>query len=180
VLVDGPQVVAAPLTTPPPADEGSPADLVCDFVAATHKSAAANRTLQHNHDALLLNGLASPQSAGHDARMDFWTLRELPAELWERFLADGDDAAMLAAVNGLAEHKPLHDVDYPAWHRICDVELGGRAFRVTRLVDVDDGQERLFIQPTAYPDYQRPGVPYSRRGKVLIEWVRLEESSPTD
>ena len=102
---------------------------------------------------------------------------ELPASAWERFLADGDGPALLAALGAIAERGPPRDVDYPEYHRLCDVELSGQPYRVCRLVDVDDGRERLFIQPTDTPDLERPGVPYSLRGAELVRWVRSEARS---
>jgi hypothetical protein len=48
------------------------------------------------------------------------------------------------------------------------------------LVDLDDGRERLFIEPTDVPDLDRHGVPYWLRGSALARWVREEAECPTD
>jgi hypothetical protein len=48
------------------------------------------------------------------------------------------------------------------------------------LVDLDDGQERLFIEPTDAPSCDQPGVPYWLRGAALARWVREEAACPTD
>jgi hypothetical protein len=107
-------------------------------------------------------------------------MRELSAESWERFLADGDGLALLARLCPLSTRRPPGEVSYPEYHRVCDIELDGRAYRVNRLVDLDDGEERLFIEPTDAPDLLRPGVPYWLRGAALAEWVRQEAACLAD
>jgi hypothetical protein len=105
---------------------------------------------------------------------------ELPRGAWERFLGDGDGGALLAA---LLANPPLPrpvQAEYPEFHCLRDVDLGGRAYRVCRLVDLDDGQERLFIEPTDVPDLVVEGVPYWLQGEALRRWVRDESEYPTD
>ena len=104
---------------------------------------------------------------------------ELPRPAWERFLVDGDAAALLAAVRAKPPRARPFDAEYPALHRIRDVELDGVAYRVTRLLDADDGEERLFIEPTDVPDYAHGGVPYWLQGEALRRWVLGEEASPS-
>jgi hypothetical protein len=107
-------------------------------------------------------------------------MSELPVEAWEKFLADGDGSALLARLRAIPTRQSPRDVSYPAYHRICDVDLGSQAFRVSRLVDLDDGMERLFIEPTDTPDLLEPGVPYWLRGQALSQWIREEETCPSD
>jgi hypothetical protein len=58
-------------------------------------------------------------------------------------------------------------VDYPELHRIGDVELGGKAYRILRLVDLKDYSERLFIELTQSPNFKESGVPYRLQGAAL-------------
>jgi hypothetical protein len=105
---------------------------------------------------------------------------ELPRAAWERFLADKDAAALLAAVRANPPLRRPVDADYPEYHRLRDVDLGGEAYRVCRLVDPDDGRERLFIEPTDVPAFDSEGVPYWLRGEALRRWVRDETEYPAD
>jgi hypothetical protein len=104
---------------------------------------------------------------------------ELPRAVWERFLADGDAAALVAAVRATPPLRRPVEADYPAFHCLRDVEAGGQGYRVCRLVDVDDGTERLFLQPTDVPSPVE-GVPYWLQGEALRRWVRDEEEYPAD
>jgi hypothetical protein len=104
-------------------------------------------------------------------------MRELPKAAWEAYERDQDETALLAAVAAQPERRPP-DADYPEFHRLRDVELCGQAYRVCRLVDLDDGQERLFIEPTDVPAYDGEGVPYQLQGKALRRWVRDESAYP--
>lgn len=103
----------------------------------------------------------------------------LPRQSWERFLADRDEAALLAVIRAQAWRPPPRDVEYPEWHRICDVQISGQPFRIHRLVDVEDGEERLFAEPVAKPNLNEPGVPYQLQGEALRHWVLEETRSPS-
>jgi hypothetical protein len=48
------------------------------------------------------------------------------------------------------------------------------------LVDLDDGQVRLFTEPNVTPGFDEPGVPYWLRGRALAWWVREEAVCPAD
>jgi hypothetical protein len=104
---------------------------------------------------------------------------ELPADTWKRFLADGDGEALLAQIRVLPTRSLQSDVSYPEHHRLCDVELGGQAYRVSRLVDLNDGREQLFIKSISTPSYDQLGVPYWLHGSALARWVREESECPT-
>jgi hypothetical protein len=104
-------------------------------------------------------------------------MRELPRADWEAYVRSRDESALLAAVAAQPE-RPPPDADYPEFHRLRDVDLRGRAYRVYRLIDPDDGQERLFIEPTDVPDFGREGVPHRLQGKALRRWVREEAANP--
>src|SRR5262245_5611044 len=108
-------------------------------------------------------------------RVPMW---ELPAEAWEQFLVDGNGSALLARVRALPTRPTPRDVDYPEFHRLRDIDLEGQAYRVSRLIDLDDGQERLFIHATAVACLDVPGVPYWLRGPALARWVQEEAANP--
>jgi hypothetical protein len=106
-------------------------------------------------------------------------LQDLPTQLWDQFLSDGDESTILAALLLIPIREPPRDVDYPEFHRICDLKLAGQAYRVTRLVDMGDGQERLFIKATDVPNLTDNGVPYRLRGVALQRWICDERASPS-
>jgi hypothetical protein len=106
-------------------------------------------------------------------------VQELPTEAWEQFLAHGDGPALLARLLTLPNRPAPQEVTYPEHHRLCDIELAGQAYRVSRLVDLDHGQERLFIELTDVPSFDSPGVPYWLQGAALARWIRDETAYPT-
>jgi len=98
---------------------------------------------------------------------------------FERFLSDGDEGALLAAVQEFGGRAPSKDVAWPDAHRICDVRLGSSFFRVTRVLDTEDHTTRLYIYPTDVPSLDQPGVPFRLQGDALRRWVEDETHSPT-
>ncbi|WP_457426284.1 hypothetical protein [Roseateles sp. P5_E7] len=98
---------------------------------------------------------------------------------FERFLTDGDDAGLLAAVSEFGGRAPSEDLDCPIAHRICDVRLGQADFRVVRVADLGDRTTRLYIYPTVSASTQ-PGVPFALQGAALWRWIEDELQSPTD
>jgi hypothetical protein len=101
---------------------------------------------------------------------------ELSREAWERFLAGGDGSALLNTFRYQAATGV--DAKYPALHRLRDVLLEGAAYRVCRQVDLESGQERLFIDRTDVPDCDGEGVPYRLQGDALLAWVEDELEHP--
>jgi hypothetical protein len=107
------------------------------------------------------------------------TVVVLPRQAWEQFLADSDEGALLAVIRRQPRRPPPQDVDYPEWHRVCDVQLCGEPYRVLRLVDVVDGEERLFAAPGTTPEGEkRGGVPYWLQGEALLHWITDETARP--
>jgi hypothetical protein len=98
---------------------------------------------------------------------------------WERYLVDGDAVALLTAVR---EQRcgPLPGAEYPELHRICDIDLCGRAYRVLRYVDRAGGDPELFLVPTDVPGLDQPGVPYWLQGNALIQWIHDEIERPAE
>jgi hypothetical protein len=104
--------------------------------------------------------------------------RPITADAFERFLRDHDAAALLAAA-GPEREEPPGQAEFPEAHRLCDVVVEGKGWRVARVVDALAGGSRLFVEETDVP-MPKPGVPYSLQGNALLEWVRAEMESPSD
>ncbi|MGV3722843.1 MAG: hypothetical protein ACO1SX_18215 [Actinomycetota bacterium] len=102
-------------------------------------------------------------------------MRGLPASAWERFLEDGDDETLLASVHTQPPVSTAGLPDYPAHHRICDVKLQGKAYRLTRVMNMESGHEQLYIEPTDFPAYEHEGVPYRLNGEALRRWIIDEQ-----
>ena len=105
-------------------------------------------------------------------------MQELPVDAWEQFLVERNEPELLAVLVQLPIVGPP-SMEFPAMHRICDVELLGQTYRVCRFVDLIDGRERLFLEPTAFADLEEEGVPYRLRGAALCRWITDESESPS-
>ena len=96
---------------------------------------------------------------------------------WEKFLIDSDEACLLKVVEECNQIQPKNDnvtsesedEELFHTHKICDIELCGKAFRVTRNADES---ESLFIKPCDYPAFNSPGVPYSLKGSALRRYIK--------
>jgi hypothetical protein len=110
-----------------------------------------------------------------DSEFRGWELS--PVE-WERYIAERNGDVLLAAI-GKARTLQLIKEQHPEFHRICDVEIEGRGYRVCRLLDLQDRTERLFIGPTNCPNYRIDGVPYSIQGAALRHWALDEKMRPS-
>ena len=108
------------------------------------------------------------------------TMKRLTARAWERFLADRDEATLLAEMDSAPPWVDPYKPAYPELHRLCDVNLGGQAFRILRFVELESGREHLLVEPTVVAGYDRPGVPYTLQGPALLNWVRDELAAPSD
>ena len=107
-------------------------------------------------------------------------MKQLSRGPWERFLADGDEAAFLAQISDAPTLIARIEAMYPEFHRLCDVRLQGHAFRIFRLFERGVGQESLFVEATDVPDCQNPGVPYWLQGARLSAWIEDEIEAPTN
>lgn len=107
-------------------------------------------------------------------------MNDLLQEAFDLYLANGDAEALYDAVQRHGGRAPDRSLDCPISHRIGDIELHGRAFRVVRLADPDDRTTRLFIYPTENPSDSHPGVPIALRGEALWRWIRDEMECPTE
>ncbi len=70
--------------------------------------------------------------------------------------------------------------EYPSVHRVCDISLDGKAFRVTRCFTCG---EALSFRPIP-PEIAGPnesGVPYWLSGDKLAQWVKdVSSDDPKD
>ena len=109
---------------------------------------------------------------------------------WEAYLIDSDQAKLLTVVEKFipADFDPDYELSdegfketmrtpYLASHRICDIKLCGRAFRVGR---TSDESEILSIQPCASPSFDEPGVPYSLTGEKLLNYIHERQQRLID
>jgi hypothetical protein len=106
-------------------------------------------------------------------------VKPLAAADWERFLAENDQDALLTRIREAPSLDSPLEEDFPYHHRICDINLRGIAFRITRLVELEIARERLFAQTTDVPNYESIGVPYWLQGPPLLEWIRDEVEAPS-
>ena len=98
---------------------------------------------------------------------------------YESYLSTRDDAALLSAIETHGGYPPPEGVDVPLVHRINDIQLDGKWFRIVRVVSLPTGNTDLLIYP-ADCGSDNPGVPYSLTGEKLLRWVHDELNSEGD
>lgn len=103
---------------------------------------------------------------------------ELLIQAWEKYLDDANESALLSAIESNKSKIP-DTFDYPYVHRICDIKLNGKPFRVVRVVDIKKKVIMLSINPTNTPRFQESGVPYELKGEKLFKWIEAEEENPS-
>jgi hypothetical protein len=96
--------------------------------------------------------------------------RDVLRLIWEQYLLDGEPTPLLAFIEAHPESMTACSHEYPHMHRICDIILNEKAFRVTRCVSC--GEELSF--PPITSDIAQcggSGVPYWLSGAKLSQWV---------
>ena len=103
--------------------------------------------------------------------------------LWEQYLLDGHAMPLLAFIEAHPQSMAACGHEYPHLHRVCDITLSGKAFRVTRCFTC--GEELSFCPITT--DIHRPyesGVPHWLSGDKLAKWIEDvsndDPKEPTD
>lgn len=96
-------------------------------------------------------------------------------QAWESFLENGDKEALLKAIESFSDPLP-DDFDYPYVHRICDIKICDRTYRVVRLADE---LESVYINECDTGS-EVGGVPYWLKGEKLRRWIRLETGDEFD
>jgi hypothetical protein len=92
------------------------------------------------------------------------------------FANTGDGAGLSALIANHPELCTTQAGEYPNFHRILDIWVGGRFFRVCR--QISHG-EALVAVPIDEPS-DVPGVPLWLTGEKLREWAVDEEENPSD
>jgi hypothetical protein len=97
-------------------------------------------------------------------------------EIFRGYLIDGDPVPLVDFIRANPVYAAPCSHRYPAIHRICDFEAGGRPFRVCRCFTCG---ERLFVLPIAVSPSREPGIPYELCASALARWVHRETEKPT-
>jgi hypothetical protein len=101
--------------------------------------------------------------------------RELRQQV-ERFLAGGPPKPLLELLDRHPELQAACDHKYPFAHRIRDLSLGDRYFRLGRCILCG---ERLFLAPIDREIYmEEEGAPLWLTGKGLRDWAKHEDRQP--
>jgi hypothetical protein len=96
---------------------------------------------------------------------------------WIDFSDKADEAVLLSFIESNPALKKLPALGYPQLHRIRDIVLCGRSFRVMRAVLADS--EQLFFSDITDPNLEAAGVPDWLTGEKLKAWIQAEEVSPS-
>ena len=106
---------------------------------------------------------------------------------WEAYLLDSNQVKLLKVVEAhiandfdpeyeLSDEwfKESMETPFLETHRICDIELCGKSFRVLRS---SDESETLTIVPCEYPSLDIPGVSYSLTGEKLLQSIHHSQQA---
>jgi hypothetical protein len=97
--------------------------------------------------------------------------------LWEAFANGGDAAPLLAFLREHPEAAVHCGHDYPQLHRVMDVMLDGKPYRLLRCATCG---EELTLAPLDASAATSEGVPYWLNGVKLLDWVEDERRSPAE
>ncbi|RCS56456.1 hypothetical protein [Parvibium lacunae] len=92
------------------------------------------------------------------------------------FLTSGDESSLIAMIDEHPEIVTSVYGDYPDFHRVVDVVIGGKYYRVCRQISND---ERLTLSVIDEPS-DVSGVPIWLEGEKLRKWAEAEEEDPSD
>ena len=98
-------------------------------------------------------------------------------EHWERYLDKGTSSLLADFVIGHPQAQEVCAHEYPYLHRICDLTLYDKRFRVLRCIACNGiaGNERLMFKPIDVEYSGKSGVPYWLSGEGLRKWAEAEE-----
>ncbi len=92
------------------------------------------------------------------------------------FLDSGDESVMQSIIANHPEIVTSSYGDYPDTHRVVDVCIGNKHYRVCRQISTGENLTFSLIDE-AMDD---PGVPLWLDGEKLIAWAKSEEENPSD
>lgn len=97
--------------------------------------------------------------------------------LWEHYLLDGASAPLLSFIEANSHHMVACGHAYPQLHRICDVSLERKAFRVTRCLTCGLSFRSISSDIAS----EHAGVPWWLKGEKLARWVNdVSEMDPEE
>lgn len=92
------------------------------------------------------------------------------------FLNSGNENSLISIINAHPEIVMSSFGDYPDLHRIVDICVGGKCYRVCRQISTGE-KLTLSLVDKALDD---PGVPIWLEGEKLKKWAKSEEDNPSD
>lgn len=92
------------------------------------------------------------------------------------FLTSGNESSLVTIIDEHPEILTSVYGDYPDFHRVVDVSIGGRHYRVCRQISKDENLTLSFIDEPS----DIAGVPIWLEGEKLREWAKSEENDPSD
>ena len=96
---------------------------------------------------------------------------------YEAYRDRRDETALAEVLAGEPMIIPT-GVEYPTIHRIEDIRIRGKDFRVNRIA-TEEGEE-LLIVPCDTPSLESKGVPYELTGWRLLAWIADEIRQEAD
>jgi hypothetical protein len=93
------------------------------------------------------------------------------------YLELGDKAGLLAILEEYPEAVSAEYGEYPDFHRITDIQLGSKIYRVCR--QISQNEKLTFMAIDELRD-QVSGVPLWLEGEKLKAWAEAEEDDSTD
>lgn len=101
-------------------------------------------------------------------------------QAYQAFLNNQEESLLFQAIQSYGGKRPSPSIEYPICHRICDIQLLGKSYRVSRVFDAHHNSTQLFIYPLENGfDSESKGVPYELQGGALARWVWDESNHPT-
>jgi len=95
----------------------------------------------------------------------------------EGFLTTGDALPILSLLRSNPDVQVPCAHAYPFLHRIQDLVLEGRPYRLLRCATCAD---RLVLEPSSQEAMESPGVPLWLIGEALLYWARREKNYPSE
>jgi hypothetical protein len=92
------------------------------------------------------------------------------------YLNTGSEHPLKSLIDLHPEVVAINVGDYPDCHRIVDIRIGGKSYRVCRQISADERSTLTEIDKVL----EEPGVPIWLEGEMLEKWARSEEDNPSD